>query len=468
MKSLFKSIVVAILGLEARLVIKKYKPKIVAVTGSVGKTTTKDAIYTVLAKSSAGSSPKSNFVRKSSKSFNSEIGLPLTIIGCPNAWSDLFLWFKNLLTGLGVILFNKHYPEILVLEVGTDRPGDVERVGKWLSTDVSVITRIGKTPVHVEYFDSPEAVKKEKGYLAKAVKRNGTLILNADEEDDKNFFAKLTQAKVLTFGFSSNANVRAVDYEILYDEHTNKPIGISYQVSINGQNFQNGPNSQIKIMGVVGRQSVYSTLAAVAVGVSFNIPLENIFCALSSHKSPLGRMKILAGANGSVIIDDTYNSSPVAAEEALGALKEIKIENGGQRGGVQENSAQENSMQINRGRKIAVLGDMLELGDFSSKEHRALGEKVVDVASVLITVGLRAGLIAEGAKSAGFPADQIFSFDDSVLAGKFLKKEIKSGDIVLCKGSQGVRMEKTVYQILANPDDAGELLVRQEPEWQKR
>lgn len=122
MKSIFKNIISKIIAFEAILIIKKYKPSIIAVTGSVGKTSTKDAIFAVMSGSS--------FVRKSEKSFNSDIGIPLTILGCSNAWFNPILWMKNILTGLGLIIFNSEYPKWLILEVGADRPRDIQKVIK--------------------------------------------------------------------------------------------------------------------------------------------------------------------------------------------------------------------------------------------------------------------------------------------------------------------------------------------------
>src|SRR3989338_4025790 len=148
MKNLFKKLIVFIITLEARAVLRKYKPKIVAVTGSVGKTSAKDAIYAVLAKSAR--------VRKSEKSFNSEVGLPLTVLGAPNAWSNPLRWLQNIVDGIFIILFTVEYPEWLVLEVGADRPGDIRSLSKWLQVDVAVITRLPEVPVHVEFFDSAE------------------------------------------------------------------------------------------------------------------------------------------------------------------------------------------------------------------------------------------------------------------------------------------------------------------------
>ena len=150
MRSFFKKLVATLLRAEARLVLRKYNPKVIAVTGSVGKTSAKDAIYAVIA--------DQFHARKSEKSFNSEIGLPLTILGIPNAWNNPFKWLQNLLDGLALYLFRTSYPEWLVLEVGADRPGDIKKVASWLKVDIAVITRLPEMPVHVELFSSPAEV----------------------------------------------------------------------------------------------------------------------------------------------------------------------------------------------------------------------------------------------------------------------------------------------------------------------
>ena len=146
MKSILKKIISTIIKYEAVLIIKKYKPKIIAVTGSVGKTSTKDAIFAVMS--------SSFFVRKSEKSFNSDIGIPLTILGCPNAWFDPIKWARNIFRGLELIVFKHSYPEWLILEVGADRPGDIKEVSKWLKPNIVVLTAFAKVPVHIEFRDA--------------------------------------------------------------------------------------------------------------------------------------------------------------------------------------------------------------------------------------------------------------------------------------------------------------------------
>jgi UDP-N-acetylmuramoyl-tripeptide--D-alanyl-D-alanine ligase len=138
---IFKNIITAILTLEARAVLWRYKPKVIAVTGSVGKTTTKDAIFAVL-------SPHVH-VRKSQKSFNSEIGVPLTILGLESGWRDPLVWLSNIVQGFLLVIIKSDYPSWLVLEVGADRPGDIKNIARWLRPDIAVITAIPEIPVHV-------------------------------------------------------------------------------------------------------------------------------------------------------------------------------------------------------------------------------------------------------------------------------------------------------------------------------
>src|SRR3989338_2393009 len=146
MRTIFRKTLIHILRIESELVLSKYKPKIIVITGSVGKTSTKDAIYAVLSKVS--------YVRKSEKSYNSELGLPLTVLGCPNGWNDPFVWIQNIFKGLWLFLIPHKYPKWLILEVGVGKPDDMKNTAAWLKTDIVVMTQIGETPAHIEFFES--------------------------------------------------------------------------------------------------------------------------------------------------------------------------------------------------------------------------------------------------------------------------------------------------------------------------
>ena len=423
---------------EARLVLKKYKPKIIAVTGSVGKTSTKDAIYATLS--------KFYFIRKSTKSFNSEIGVPLTILGCANGWSSPSRWLKNIFDGFMLIVMPNPYPEWLVLEVGVDKPGDMDQITSWLKPDVVVVTRLSKVPVHVEFFKSPEAVFEEKGKLVKAVKPDGVVILNADDEDVL-AYKGTTSAKTMLFSMNDHADLAASHYAVLYEHgvtmpssaNNERPVGITFRLDYQGKSIP------VTIKHSVGYQYIYTALAALSVGLSQGLNLVKLADALSEYDTPPGRMKLLDGIKKTAIIDDTYNSSPIALASALETLGMLGAK-----------------------RRIAVLGDMLELGKYSTEQHRKAGVHVYEHADLLVTVGVRARFIAEGAMEAGMKEKKIVRFEDSRAAGEFLKGAVKKGDVILVKGSQSMRMERVSAALLEEPERAHELLVRQEEDWLKR
>jgi UDP-N-acetylmuramoyl-tripeptide--D-alanyl-D-alanine ligase len=433
LKTILKNITVAILTLEARLILRKYKPRVVAITGTVGKTSAKDAVYAVL----------SHFytTRKSEKSFNSGIGVPLTVIGCPNAWNNPLGWLHNILDGFSLLVQRKSYPEWLVLEVGADRPGDIKKTASWIKPDIAIITRLSKVPAHVEFFESPQAVKAEKGELAQEVSSEGTLILNADDEDVMSL-KETTKARTESYGFSKEATLIASYENIEYgkDKNDGFPLGITFRVDSKHASIP------VHLSGGFGMNHIYAALSALAVADVCELNMVRAAEALHTYEMAPGRLRLIRGVKDSIIIDDTYNASPVAMESALDTLSKLE----------------------SKGRKIAVLGDMLELGKHASDEHRRMGEIAGKVCKMVITVGIRARHIAEGALIAGLSEKNIFQFEDSREAGKFLEQKIKAGDIALIKGSQGMRMERTVLEVMAEPEKKRELLVRQEEEWGRR
>jgi UDP-N-acetylmuramoyl-tripeptide--D-alanyl-D-alanine ligase len=428
MKGTLKNIVVKILIWEAKKVLKKHKPRIIAVTGSVGKTSTKDAIYTALA--------QSVHTRKSEKSFNSEIGVPLTVLGLPNAWNSIVGWIENIGEGFLMPWRKNKYPEWLVLEVGVDRPGDMARLS-WLKTNIVVFTQFPNVPVHVEHFTSPEEVTKEKRRLKETLYERGTLIVNAD--DPKMHEEKVHDGQhVISYGFAEHAVVRGSDYSIVYEEGL--PVGISFTV-----HFQEN-SEQVRLMGVLGQHHVYPLLAGLAVIVTEGKMFSKALAAFQEHVPAPGRMRVLKGMRGSVVVDDTYNSSPVAVQAGLGAIASLQTS----------------------GKKIVVLGDMLELGDFSVSEHRTLGREVAGIADVFITVGVRMLAAAEAAQGVQARVSRIEALQTNEEALKVLESIVSEGDIIFVKGSQGMRMEKLVENLLQDPQSAINLLVRQDTHWKAR
>jgi UDP-N-acetylmuramoyl-tripeptide--D-alanyl-D-alanine ligase len=430
MKTNFKKIIAYILKTEARLIVWKYKPKIIAITGSVGKTSTKDAVYAVFSKVA--------YVRKSEKSFNSEIGLPLTILGCPNGWRNPLVWFLNIWKGLWLFIWPNKYPAWLVLEVGIGKPGDMYDVASWLKTDAVIMTAIGETPVHIEFFNSRKHLVEEKSQLIKTLKKDGLLILNADDDTVLNMKTE-TKNRTVTYGFKEGANILGSGDSISYS-FSGLPEGIIFRIDVDGKSFP------VVIDGVFGRNHVYASLASLALASGLNFNMLEAAHALKNYDVPPGRMRLLNGINEALIIDDTYNSSPFACEFALKTLGEVK----------------------NTGRKIAVLGDMLELGKHTGEAHKNIGKITKENCDILIVVGPRSQSIKEGAIEAGMNTENIFEFLSSYEAGDFMKTFTQKGDLILVKGSQGMRMERVVSAILLDQKNKEKLLVRQDAEWLKK
>jgi len=433
LKNILKKTVVLILNWESRLILKKYKPKILGVTGNVGKTSTKEAVAAVLAVQYR--------VRKSSKSYNSELGVPLTVIGCKTAWTSFSGWLQIIYQGLLLIVYREEYPEWLVLEIGADRPGDIKSVVKWIKFDAAVVSRLPDVPVHIEFFRSKEEVIDEKMSLPLSIRPDGLVVLNADDENIMSRKDKI-KAKVVLYGFNETAEVRATNDHIMYEEHNgiSVPVGLAFKVDCQGSNVP------VRVPGAVGSHLVYPILAAIATGMALGVNLVKAIEALAAHDTPPGRLHIVPGINNSTILDDTYNSSPTAVEAALRSLSQTET----------------------RGRRIAVLGDMMELGKHTAEAHKKIGELASQLVDIFITAGVRSRYSHEAVKASDFDAGKLFHFADSREAGEFLKTLVGEGDIILIKGSQSMRMERAVEAIMALPEKRKELLVRQEEEWQQR
>jgi UDP-N-acetylmuramoyl-tripeptide--D-alanyl-D-alanine ligase len=426
MKDLIKPLVIRILTWEAKLVLAKHQPFIIGVTGNLGKTSTKDAIYAVM--------KERFFVRRSEKSMNSEFGVPLTILGEKSGWNSPIRWIMIMVRGFFVI-WQKQYPTHLVLEIGADRPGDIKTITEWLRPDITVVTQFGQVPVHIEFFEDRDAVVAEKAHLIKALKENGLFIWNADDNDAKKL-AEGNECRKMSIGIHEAADVKADNVKVY-----GSPLdGTEADVTIGGTAHH------LVLPEVVGKSPVYCALPALAVAHELGIPLEIACASIRDGDKPKGRMRVLQGMNGSVIIDDTYNASPKATEHGLATLREIET----------------------KGRKIAVLGDMLELGQYTRDEHYKIGELAAKSCHKLYTVGIRARVMAEGALDMKMSDANIMQCDSSIDAGKELVQVIGAGDVIYMKGSQGVRMERAVKMILAETHNPKHVLVRQEREWQKR
>lgn len=423
MKKIFKKIIISVLTWESKLVLKKHKPRIIAITGSVGKTSTKDAVFHAL-------NPFLN-IRKNQKSFNSEIGVPLTILDLENAFNNPADWLKNIYKGF-FKQFDKNYPEWLVLEIGVDRPGDIKRTASWLNPDIALITSLPKIPVHVEYFDSPEDVAKEKLSLIKYLKNyeDSIVILNGDDE---RLLKEKQNIKQKTYIYSNKntevSNVSFSDPAIFYEG--NNPVGLKTIINTNKESIS------LNMDGILGPQILYSVSAAITIGLALKMPILPIIESFNNYQSAPGRMRLIEGKDNFTIIDDSYNSSPIALQKAIETL-----------GSVDES--------LN---KVAIIGDMAELGEFSIKEHEKVSKLInQNNIDLLITVG-------KETKAMGNNSSQHFDNSEEVI--NYIKKLDFSDSVLLIKGSQSMRMEKIIEEIMKYPNKKEELLVRQESFWKK-
>lgn len=427
MKKFFKKILIKIITWQSKIVVLKYKPKVIAITGSVGKTSTKQAIYSIISSSAT--------VRMSEKNYYNEIGLPLTILGCYDGGSDFFMWAGTIIHGLSLILWKHHkYPQYIILEIGLRKSGDIKnQVARWLKPDVVIVTRFSDCPSHIEFFENIEELESEKKSLVQALKKDGLLILNNDDPRVYNLYQH-SEARTISFGANENSTYQIIHLE--EEKNLNLISGINFKINYEGNTY---PVSLPNILGLHYAGIIASALAcAKELGFGLLESIENI----SNYKNPPGRLSLLQGINNSFIIDDSYNSSPLAQKIALDVLKETP--------GI---------------RKIAVLGDMLELGKHTDEEHFSVGVKASEVADKIVLIGQRAEFIAEGAISNGFPKKNIIFFNDLEKTGEYVEKEIGEGDVVLVKGSQKMRMEKIVERIILEKDKKSELLCRQNKEW---
>ncbi len=424
---MFRKILQFILKILSKLVLWKYKPIVVAVTGSVGKTSTKEAIYAVLkCRFEAGQ------IRRTQKNYNTEIGVPLTIFGLETGGKSIFAWANRFVKIFLMIIFRKKYPNILIIEMGADRPGDIEYLTKFVKPKVGIITAIGEIPVHVEFFKNPSELAREKKKLIDCLGQKGVAVLNYDDQIVKSM-AQNIKSKVLTYGLEKGAEVWATNYELRTSSEENNFGEITFKLNYKGSAVP------VKLRNILGRHQVYPALAAAAVGIIFNLNLVDISEGLRNLKFLPGRMKLIKGVKNTLIIDDSYNAAPLSTLAALDTLNNFSKEKSN--------------------RKIAVLGDMLEIGPYAPDVHKRVGRKVAEMADLLFVVGQRSKFISQGAQEKGMSKDKIFEFCNSDQAKKKVQQEIEQNDVILIKASRAMKMEKIVEEIMAQPQKADELLV---------
>lgn len=350
----------------------RFPVRVIGITGSVGKTSTKELIGAVLSRRYE--------VLKTEGNLNSEIGLPLVVLR----------------------LTPRH--QRAVLEMGMYARGEIAALCAIARPVIGVVTMVG--PVHLERLGSLEAIAEAKAELVEALPEDGVAVLNRDDPYVR-AMAGRTRARVFFYGLDPEADLWA-------DEIVSEGLeGIRFDLHYRGETFR-----RIRV-SLLGRHSVHTALRAIAVGILEGLTWEEIFASLRDPRAQL-RLVAVPGMRGSIILDDTYNASPPSVLAALNLLAELE------------------------GRKIAVLGDMLELGAYEVEGHRLVGGRAGAVADLLIAVGPRARIISREALAVGMPADRVWMCDSNAEAVEILRQVVQPGDVILVKGSRGLRMEEIV------------------------
>lgn len=347
--------------------------RVIGVTGSVGKSSTKELAWAVLARQFR--------TYKNEGNLNNEIGLPLSLLEL------------------------KPEHERAVLEMGMYALGEIGRLCQLARPVVGVVTNVG--PVHMSRVGSVEAIAQAKAELVEALPPapHGTAILNYDDVLVRKM-AGQTRARVLYYGLDPQAELWADRIESQGLE------GITFWLHYQGEAWR-------VHVPLLGRHSVHTSLRAAAIGLAEGMSWDSILAGLNDRRAML-RLVAVPGPNGSTILDDTYNASPASTIAALNLLGEMQ------------------------GRKIAVLGDMLELGSYEEEGHRKVGRRAIEVADVLVTVGPRGRLIGQEALACGMPAGRVLACARNEEAIEHLKGLVSPGDFILVKGSRGMEMDRIV------------------------
>jgi UDP-N-acetylmuramoyl-tripeptide--D-alanyl-D-alanine ligase len=356
---------------------QRHDVRVIGITGSVGKTTTKELVAAVLSRRYE--------TLKSEASYNNEIGLPLTLMN----------------------LTSEH--ERVVLEMGMYDVGEIADLARIAQPHVGVVTIIA--PVHLERAGTIERIVQAKAELVKALPPapDGVAILNYDDERVRGM-AQATQARVFYYGLSPEADLWADEIEGLGLD------GIRFQL-------HHGDESMFVRVPLLGRHSVHTALRAAAVGWVEGMNWQEVIEGLRGPSAQL-RLVAVPGPKGSTILDDTYNASPASTIAALNLLEELE------------------------GRKIAVLGDMLELGDYEEEGHQKVGMRALEVADMLITVGPRGRIIGEAALRWGMSPEQVYIFEGNAEAIALLEEAVMGDDVMLVKGSRAMKMEEIVSALV--------------------
>lgn len=391
-------------------VLTRQKPFIIGITGSVGKTTTKDMIAHILR------DHKKIWVTQ--KNYNNEIGVPLTVLCVEKNINSVGGIFHILIKWLNALIGND-YPEILVVEMGVDRPGDMDYLMSIVDPDISVLTAVSQA--HSEFFVSIEDIAREKQKIVTQMKKTGTAVINRDDHHVRNV-EKKTDAHIVSYGTKDGSDFYASDIEVCFRECN--VTGLSFKLNYKGKVIP------VRLQNVIAEHLIYAALAALAVADAVQINVVEAIHDIADFVSSPGRMRLLEGRDDVLIIDDTYNASPKAMKAAIASLGSAPAE-----------------------RRIAVVGDMLELGKTSQEAHEKVADQLKENnIDAVFFVGEQMRFAYKKMQKGN--RNNAFHFTSSQEAVADVLDYIEQGDVVLVKGSRGMRMEKIVRKIAKDSTQA--------------
>lgn len=397
MKKIYNTIIKSIYKKLAIKTLQNAKVKIIGVTGSVGKSSAKEAIFTVLNEDNKYKGK----VLKSVGNLNNEIGLPLTILGYKSSPKFYIVPFLIILSYFRSIIKNINPLKnilVIVLEYAADNIGDISYLTSIARPNVGVITYIGEA--HMEFFGSRDNIIKEKSAIFGNLKESEYAIINADIKESSKILKELVSNK-MSYGLDPRADLCVRDvsmsenntkFQLLY-------LKEKYKIELN----------------TVGMSQVYAALSGIAVGIIFDLKIEDIINSLKKIKALEGRDDIKKGIKNSVVIDSSYNANPSSVKNMLEILKLFKT----------------------KGKKIAVLGDMRELGNISKTSHEEIGKIAKKNANIVVAVGEESKVMKSD-----------YWFADSTKASDFVYGILEENDVVLVKGSHAISMDKIVKKIV--------------------
>src|SRR3989344_83076 len=412
----------------AQALIKKYKPTVVCITGSVGKTSTKEAIFSAVSISCR--------VRKTSRNYNNDYGVPVSVIGGFESEEGFLALFTILLYGLRQLYFKYSFPQILVIEVGAGKIGEIERMAKWLKPNIVVVTNLPNTPSHLGVFGSREMIIREKKFLVDAMDRKGILIIDKSEVNSQHFHQNF---KGKTLFYDGQKTIDDSEYHIIYKNEGAflKPVGFKLKISLGDHE-----KTTIVFHRFIGIQNVNVIGIALLVARELGFDSSEALRGIERYEPECGRLRIIPERDNDItIIDDSFNASPVAVENSLKTLLSLQ--------------------KTDNQRRIAVLGDMHKLGKDEYLIHKETGKNEIPKVDILITVG-NISEVWQEFNSNKFHLNK--HFKNSTNAAHYLEKIQKIGDIIHFKGGHLTRLEKAIAILTrCHPKD----LVRQEKYYKK-